>query len=141
VSGEVEIHGPIREVRVPHASITEAGVRANVSMAILHLESWLRGVGAAALFNLMEDTATAEIARSQIWQWIAHEAPLEGGGVVTRDLVERIVGEEVHTIRETLGDARFEGGRFAEATELVRTVVLGPEFVDFLTLPAYAYLE
>jgi malate synthase len=141
VSVEVEIHGPIREVRVPHGSITEAGVRANVSVAILHLESWLRGVGAAALFNLMEDTATAEIARSQIWQWIAHEAPLEGGGVVTRDLVERIVGDEVHTIRETLGDARFEWGRFAEATELVRTVVLGPEFVDFLTLPAYAYLE
>jgi malate synthase len=129
------------DIQVPDGSITEAGVRANVSVAILYLESWLRGVGAAALFNLMEDTATAEIARSQIWQWIAHEAPLEGGGVVTRDLVERIVGEEVHTIRDTLGDVRFEGGRFAEATELVRTVVLGQEFVDFLTLPAYAYLE
>jgi malate synthase len=129
------------DLRVPDGSITEAGLRANVSVAILYLESWLRGVGAAALFNLMEDAATAEISRSQIWQWIAHAVRLDGGDVVTRDLVERIVEEELGRIRDTLGAEGFDAGRFAEATEILRTVALSEEFVEFLTLPAYAYLE
>ncbi len=129
------------DLRVPDGTVTEAGLRANVAVAILYLESWLRGVGAAALFNLMEDAATAEIARSQIWQWISHGARLDGGDAVTRDLVERIVGEELVRIRDTLGAQRFEDGRFDEAIEILRTVALSEEFVEFLTLPAYAYLE
>ena len=128
------------DVRVPDGSITEAGLRANVSVAMLYLESWLRGVGAAALFNLMEDTATAEISRSQIWQWIAHGARLDDGTVVTRSLVEQIVGEERQRIRETLGAERFGAGRFDDAIEIFRTVALGDDFAEFLTLPAYAFL-
>jgi malate synthase len=128
------------DVRVTDGSITEAGLRANVSVAILYLESWLRGVGAAALFNLMEDTATAEISRSQIWQWIALGARLDDGTTVTRSLVERIVGEERQRIRDAIGAERFDGGRFDDAIEIFRAVALGQEFVDFLTLAAYAYL-
>jgi malate synthase len=138
---DVEVHAAdLLDVRVPDGSVTEAGLRANVAVAILYLESWLGGVGAAALFNLMEDTATAEISRSQIWQWIAHAVHLDGGDVVTRDLVERIIDEELQRIRDGLGAERFEGGRFAEATEIFRTVALSEEFVEFLTLPAYASL-
>jgi malate synthase len=127
-------------VDVPGGSITEQGLRGNVSIAILYLESWLRGVGAAAMFNLMEDTATAEISRSQVWQWIAHRAQLEGGGSVTRDLVDRILEEELAGIREAMGADAFAGGRFAEAAQIFRTVSLSDEFTEFLTLPAYDHL-
>jgi malate synthase len=139
---DVEVHAAeLLDLQVPDGKVTEAGLRANVSVAILYLESWLRGIGAAALFNLMEDAATAEISRSQIWQWIAHGVRLDGGEVVTRELVERIVGEELGGIRDALGAERFEEGRFAEAAEIFRTVAVSEEFVEFLTLPAYAYLE
>jgi malate synthase len=121
-------------------TVTERGVRTNVRVGVLYLESWLRGVGAAALFNLMEDAATAEISRSQVWQWVAHEAPLADGGAVTRELVERIRDEELATIRETVGDAAYRAGRFAEASELFGRVALSERFEEFLTVPAYASL-
>jgi malate synthase len=90
-------------VRIEGGTVTERGVRANVRVGILYLESWLRGLGAAALFNLM-DTATAEISRSQIWQWVAHRVRLEGcGGPVTRDLVEQIKEQELASIRDRMG--------------------------------------
>jgi malate synthase len=127
-------------VAVPGGSITEPGVRANVSIAILYLESWLRGAGAAALFNLMEDTATAEISRSQVWQWVAHGASLDEGGSVTKDLVERIIQEELALIRKSIGPERFGEGRFEEAADIFRAVSLSKEFVEFLTIPAYDHL-
>jgi malate synthase len=105
---------------------TEEGVRANVRVGTEYVESWLRGVGAAALYNLMEDAATAEISRSQVWQWVHH------GRFERRD-VERIVAEEA----ERLGD----GGRFPEARELFERVALGDEFTEFLTIPAYEYID
>jgi malate synthase len=120
--------------------VTERGVRANVRVGILYIGSWLRGVGAAALFNLMEDAATAEISRSQIWQWVANRARLGGGGVVTRDLVEGIATQELASIRETVGADAYENGRFEEASELFRRVALSEGFEDFLTIPAYERL-
>ena len=126
--------------RIEGATVTERGVRANVRVGILYIESWLRGVGAAALFNLMEDAATAEISRSQIWQWVANRARLGGGGVVTRDLVEGIATQELASIRDTVGAKAFESGRFEEASELFRRVALSDAFEDFLTIPAYERL-
>jgi malate synthase len=92
-------------------------------VGIRYVESWLRGVGAAAIDNLMEDAATAEISRSQVWQWVQH-------GVFTPERVREVIAEQ-----------GFEGGRFAEATEIFEAVSLGDEFVEFLTLPAYDYID
>jgi malate synthase len=114
--------------------VTEAGLRTNVNVGILYLESWLRGVGAAAIYNLMEDAATAEISRSQVWQWVRH-------GRFTRSDVRRIVDEELERIRELVGAETFDGGRFAEARRVFEQVALADEFVDFLTLPAYELLD
>ena len=100
----------------------------------------LRGVGAAALFNLMEDAATAEISRSQVWQWIRYGVSLEEGPQVTRELVERYLVEELEKIRAVLGPAKYDKGRFNEAVALFKQVSLGQDFVEFLTLPAYRYI-
>jgi malate synthase len=128
------------DTRIEGGTVTEQGVRANVRVGILYIESWLRGVGAAALFNLMEDAATAEISRSQIWQWVAHGVRLEGGDRVTRDLVEQIKEQELASIREWMGTDAFEAGRFKEASEIFGRVALSETFSDFLTVPAYEYL-
>ncbi|SBW24301.1 Malate synthase [Candidatus Protofrankia californiensis] len=117
-------------------SQTEAGLRNNVSVALQYLQAWLRGSGAVAIFNLMEDAATAEIARSQIWQWLHHGVVLDGGLPVTRDLVERIVVEELATIAQRLGDG-FDAAGFEQARLLFIEVVLADDFAEFLTLPAY----
>ena len=128
------------DMHIEGGTVTEHGVRANVRVGILYIESWLRGVGAAALFNLMEDAATAEISRSQIWQWVAHGVRLEGGDTVTRDLVEQVEEQELASIRQTVGADAFEVGRFKEASEIFDCVALSDAFVDFLTVPAYEYL-
>jgi len=125
------------EIRVPGGEITEAGLRHNVSVALQYLESWLRGTGAAAIYNLMEDTATAEISRSQIWQWVRHGALLREGPRVRRELVATIVGEELDKIRQGIGSEAFAESRFDEAREIFEQVALGEEFIEFLTLPAY----
>jgi malate synthase len=114
--------------------VTEAGLRTNVNVGILYLESWLRGTGAAAIYNLMEDAATAEISRSQVWQWVRH-------GRFTREVVRRVVDEELETIRGLVGADAFEGGRFPEARELFEQVALADDFPEFLTLPAYERLD
>lgn len=123
------------DVSIEGGAITEAGLRTNVSVGILYLESWLRGTGAAALFNLMEDTATAEISRSQIWQWVRHGAVLDDGTLIDRNLVEKVIEEELYGIEETIGPDRFGAGRFTEARELFERVALSDDLVDFLTLP------
>jgi len=114
--------------------LTEAGLRTNVNVGILYLESWLRGTGAAAIYNLMEDAATAEISRSQVWQWVRH-------GRFARGDVLRVVEEELERIRELVGAEAYDGGRFAEARQLFEQVALADEFVEFLTLPAYDLLD
>ena len=129
------------DVRIPGGTITEAGVRNNVSVGLQYIESWLRGNGAAAIFNLMEDTATAEIARSQVWQWIRHRVPLKDGPVVTPDLVRKFEDEELAKIREAIGPEAFRKGRFEEAREIFEKVALDAGFVVFLTLVAYDFLD
>jgi len=124
------------DVKVPGGKVTETGLRANVSVGIQYIESWLRGVGAAAINNLMEDVATAEIARSQVWQWTHHGARLDEGPVVTADLVREIESEELERLREAYGAGLYGKGRFAEARELFERVALSRDFVEFLTLPA-----
>ncbi|MDQ3935322.1 MAG: malate synthase A [Actinomycetota bacterium] len=121
--------------------ITEGGLRGDVNVGIQYISSWLRGNGAAAINNLMEDAATAEIARSQVWQWIRHGAEADGERI-TPELVRRIESEELEKIREQVGDDFFHTqGRPDESRELFEDVALSDEFVDFLTLPAYERLE
>jgi malate synthase len=117
-------------------TITEAGLRNNISVGLQYLSSWLGGNGAVAIFNLMEDAATAEISRSQVWQWIHSSVRLDDGQLVTRDLAERIIAEESATIREASG-AAFDASRFGQAAALFSAVALADDYADFLTLPAY----
>ena len=119
------------DVSVPGGEVTEEGARNNVAVGIRYLSSWLGGNGAAAIYNLMEDTATAEISRSQIWQWIRH-------GRVDAELVRSMEKEEVESLRSELGG---EAGRIDEAAALFEQVALGSDFVPFLTLPGYEILE
>lgn len=114
--------------------ITEAGFRANIDVALQYIESWLRGIGAAAIHNLMEDAATAEIARAQLWQWIRCKATLNDGRPITKQLYETIRQEEMSKLTKP------EPGRYSEAAEILDKLVSSDEFIDFLTLPAYAYL-
>ena len=116
--------------------ITEAGLRNNISVGLQYLANWLSGNGAVAIFNLMEDAATAEISRSQIWQWLHNDIKLTDGPQVTRELVEQIIGEELTGIRDQLGSG-FDESRYEQATSLFTEVALADNYVDFLTLPAY----
>jgi malate synthase len=133
--------GELLDTHVPDGAVTDEGVHSNVSVAILYLESWLRGTGAAALFNLMEDAATAEIARSQIWQWVRHGVSTSGGARVDKKLVHEAEEEELGRIREVVGDETYEGGRFKDAIAVFEEVALAKEMPEFLTIPAYELLD
>jgi malate synthase len=109
-----------------------------VDVALQYLEAWLRGVGAVAIHNLMEDAATAEISRAQLWQWIHHGAELAEGGRVTRELYAETRASELAALMEARGDAL---SRLPEAATLLDELVLGERFVEFLTIPAYRMLE
>jgi malate synthase len=124
-------------------AITEQGLRSNVNVGIQYISSWLRGNGAAAIYGLMEDAATAEISRSQVWQWIRHERTLDDDGTpITADLVRRIEGEELEKIRAEIGDDEWfeREGRPRESRELFEQVALADELPEFLTIPAYERL-
>ena len=132
---EVAVSAPeLLETRIDGGEISEAGLRTNVNVGIQYIESWLRGVGAAAIFNLMEDAATAEISRSQVWQWVRH-------GRFSADEVRAVIDEELGRIRELVGPEAYAGGRFAEARALFEQVALAEDFPEFLTLPAYELLD
>ena len=122
-------------LETPKGAITEAGLRLNVTVGIRYIESWLRGNGCVPLFNLMEDAATAEISRAQLWQWLRHGAALDDGRTVDAALVKGVIEDEVATIRAELGDVG--GDRLDEAVALFETVATAPDFAEFLTLPAY----
>jgi malate synthase len=122
-------------------AVTEAGLRNNVSVALQYLESWLRGNGAAAINNLMEDAATAEISRSQVWQWIHNGVRLDDGTVITADLVGQIEDEELAKIRVSLGDQAWAASRFDDARKLFERVALADDFPDFLTTAAYGSID
>jgi malate synthase len=117
--------------------MTEAGLRNNVAVGLHYLASWLGGNGAVAIFGLMEDAATAEISRSQVWQWLHLGVELADGQKVTPDLVDRVIDEELASIRDTVGDEAFEYGRYPEARDLYREMAMSDDFAEFLTLPAY----
>ncbi len=117
--------------------VTLAGVRSNVEVGVRYLESWLRGQGAVAIHHLMEDAATAEIARSQLWQWIRNGTTIDDGQVVTADLVRQVLDEEVAGIRRAEGAEAFAASRYADARSIFEQVTLSPDYVDFLTVPAY----
>ena len=119
--------------------ITEAGLRNNVSVGLQYLASWLAGQGAVAIFNLMEDAATAEISRSQVWQWLHNDIHLAEGPQVTRDLVERIIDEELAKIADALGES-YDADQYAEAVGLFKDVALADDYAEFLTLPAYEHM-
>src|SRR3954465_12675010 len=124
------------DVRSTPGEVTEAGLRNDVSVGIQYLESWLRGSGAVGINNLMEDAATAEIARSQVWQWLHNGVRLSDGAPVTRELVERVIDPQMAAIRQARGDA-FADGRWDAARALFTDMALADEMADFLTLPAY----
>ncbi|MFJ7727282.1 malate synthase A [Neobacillus sp. NPDC097160] len=128
-------------LEVPGGTITEAGVRTNINVGIQYVASWLSGRGAAPIYNLMEDAATAEISRAQLWQWIRHpKGVLVDGRKVTVEMYEQLKGEELERIKQETGAHGFENGRFDEAVQLYDKLILNDEFVDFLTLPGYKQL-
>ena len=129
----------------PHSGeITEAGIRTNISVGIEYIAAWLSGRGAVPIHNLMEDAATAEISRSQIWQWLRHGASVrladDSTAKMTSDLFERIFDEEIDNLRARMSDADFSKGRFLQASEIFKKTATSVDFVDFLTLPAYRAL-
>jgi malate synthase len=128
------------DVRVPNGEITEAGLETNVNVGMRYLASWLSGVGAAAIDNLMEDAATAEICRSQIWQWVANGVTLPTGEVVTAAKVREAIQIEMTHLREQPGEQPFARHRLEQARTLFEEVALPPDFLEFLTLPAYELL-
>ncbi len=138
-----EVHvtaAQLLDAKATPGQVTEAGVRNNVSVGIQYLESWLRGGGAVAIFNLMEDAATAEISRSQIWQWVHNGVKTAEGTAITPEWVRQVEDEELAKIAGTVGDEKFSGGKYDEARELFEQVALADDFVEFLTLPAYERL-
>jgi malate synthase len=122
-------------------SITEAGLRTNVNVGFQYISFWLTGRGAAAINSLMEDAATAEISRSQIWQWVRHGRKLADGRTVSPDLVHRFLDEETEAIRSSVGEEIWQRGRPGDTREVFDTVALSPELVEFFTIAAYAYLD
>ncbi|SDT79311.1 malate synthase A [Actinoplanes derwentensis] len=122
-------------------AVTRAGLQNNVNVALQYLEAWLRGNGAVAIHNLMEDAATAEISRSQVWQWIHNGVKLEDGSLITAELVGRILDEELTRIREAVGDEAWTTGRYDDARKLFERVALADDFADFLTSAAYESID
>ncbi|MEU3318427.1 malate synthase A [Streptomyces sp. NPDC006785] len=120
---------------------TYDGLRNAVAVGIRYIEAWLRGLGAVAIFNLMEDAATAEISRSQIWQWINADVVFENGEHATADLARKVAAEELAAIREEIGEETFTAGKWQQAHDLLLQVSLDQDYADFLTLPAYEQLR
>jgi malate synthase len=142
ISKKFEYH--IREsdlLEVPQGEITEKGVRKNINIGILYLESWLMGAGAAAIYNLMEDAATAEISRTQLWQWLKNEAELSDGRTLNREMILQWEAEEIEHIEKYVGENRFRAGKFNLAKELFNELVFSEKFEEFLTLKAYPFID
>jgi malate synthase len=122
-------------LQIPEGEITETGLKQNVAIGLGYMEAWLRGIGCVPLFNLMEDAATAEISRAQLWQWIHHNAKLRDGRVVDLALVESMIDGELSQQKTAVDAARF--AVYEKAADLMRDLIRAPRFVDFLTVPAY----
>jgi malate synthase len=127
-------------LEVHEGTRTEAGFRENIRVGVQYLEAWLRGRGAVPIYNMMEDAATAEISRAQIWQFVQYGVTLEDGTKVDADLFKRCLTEEMARVKSELGAQAYDKGRFPEAIELFSKLSLAPEFEEFLTVPAYGKL-
>ena len=136
--GEVEVRpAQLVDFAVPGGTVSEAGVRANIDVALQYIEAWLRGSGAVAIHNLMEDAATAEISRSQLWQWVQREARLKDGATMNRERYGALRDEVLTTLKEERGDAE---SRLDDAAAVLDLLVLDESFTDFLTVPGYELL-
>ena len=124
----------------PKGTITEEGVRKNISISVLYIASWLNGQGAAALHNLMEDAATAEISRSQLWQWLQNEVILDNQKVLSEKYYHRLALEEFEKLRKLVGDENHEKQKYRLAEQLLDILVVNDNFIEFLTIPGYKYL-
>ena len=125
-------------LQIPHGTITEAGLRNNVSVSIQYMAAWLNGLGCVPINHLMEDAATAEISRAQIWQWIRHPAgKLDDGRRVTVELFRAITREELAKLKEQVGDQAYASNRYEQAATLIDRITTAPDFETFITLPAY----
>lgn len=133
--------GDLIAIDTLHAKPTYDGLRNAVAVGIRYIEAWLRGMGAVAIFNLMEDAATAEISRSQIWQWINADVVFENGEHATAELARKVAAEELTAIRTEIGDEAFATGKWQQAHDLLLQVSLDQDYADFLTLPAYEQLR
>jgi malate synthase len=126
---------------VPEGQISEAGLRANLEIGMTYLEAWLSGVGCVPIHHLMEDAATAEISRAQVWAWLRHGARLSDGRRLTGELFGQVLGEELGKIRARLGEQKFSQSRFALAAQIFDELIRAPRCPDFLTLAAYGHLD
>jgi len=127
-------------VALPKGTVTEQGIRKNINVGILYIEAWLRGYGAVALYNLMEDAATAEISRTQVWQWLKNEVTLEDGRQFNEVLFRDIFDDEIEKIITEVGEDKLPKTKFKLAISLFEKLVTATEFEEFLTLPAYLHL-
>ena len=127
-------------VEMPEGTITEQGIRKNINVGILYIESWLRGNGAAAIYNLMEDAATAEISRTQVWLWLKNEITISSGETFNLKYYENIKHQEIEKIKNHVGQDKFDNGKFKKAIQLFDELVLNNEFEEFLTLSAYNHI-
>jgi len=127
-------------VEMPKGTITEDGIRKNINVGILYIESWLRGNGAAAIYDLMEDAATAEISRTQIWHWLRKNVQIEDGRYFNEKMYQELKDEEIVKIKKLVGDKTFSNGKFQLAIQLFDELVLSEDYKEFLTLSAYQYI-
>jgi malate synthase len=128
-------------LEVPQGTVTEAGLRLNIRVGVQYMEAWLRGNGCVPLYNLMEDAATAEISRTQVWQWLHNACPLDDGRTVTLALFRRLFDEELERIADEVGPERYQNGKFQLAAKLFQEIIEQDELEEFLTLRAYQNLD
>ena len=128
-------------LRVPEGQVTRAGLRINIDVGLRYLAAWLGGNGCVPIHHLMEDAATAEISRAQLWQWVRHETPLEDGTAVTLDLVREAAQSVLAEIRRETGEEAFRAGHFTRAAAHLDRLTAGREFETFLTLNAYEDID
>ena len=126
---------------VPTGAITEKGLEMNIDIGLQYLESWLNGNGCVPIYNLMEDAATAEISRAQLWQWAHHNARTAAGNVITVDAVVAAIPAVLEKLRTQLGAQRFDSGRFPLAAQMFADMTRAPEFPEFLTTAAYEHID
>jgi malate synthase len=126
---------------VPTGNITEEGLRLNIDVGIQYMGAWLQGLGCVPIYNLMEDAATAEICRAQVWQWVRHGAKMNDGRTITADLVGQLIDEQIVKLRQQMGTEKFDLTRYVTASELLEKMMTSPEFTEFLTLVAYDHID